>query len=55
MNKFSGKTESIPLGTQQIAGQILDQPPAVLGQIGDNPKKKSILSYGHIDVQPVRK
>ncbi|KAI0694114.1 CNDP dipeptidase [Cytidiella melzeri] len=52
LNKFGVKTESIPLGTQQIEGQVLDLPPAILGRIGDDPKKKTILIYGHFDVQP---
>ncbi|KAI0340336.1 CNDP dipeptidase [Trametopsis cervina] len=52
LNKFGVKTEAIPLGTQQIEGQVLDLPPAIVGRIGDDPKKKTILVYGHFDVQP---
>jgi Cys-Gly metallodipeptidase DUG1 len=54
LNKYGVKTESIPLGTQKIEGQTLDLPPAILGRIGDDPNKKTILIYGHFDVQPVR-
>lgn len=53
LNKYGVKTELIPLGTQQVDGQILDLPPAIVGRIGDDPKKKTILIYGHFDVQPV--
>lgn len=53
LNKFGVKTESIPLGKQHIEGQVLDLPPALVGRIGDDPKKKTILIYGHFDVQPV--
>jgi len=52
LNKFGVKTESIPLGQQHIEGQVLDLPPAIVGRIGDDPKKKTILIYGHFDVQP---
>jgi Cys-Gly metallodipeptidase DUG1 len=31
----------------------LDLPPAILGKLGDDPKKKTVLIYGHFDVQPV--
>ncbi|KAF8448561.1 hypothetical protein BGX38DRAFT_1188486 [Terfezia claveryi] len=30
----------------------LDLPPVLLGRYGDDPKKRSILVYGHYDVQP---
>ena len=53
LEKFGVKTEAIPLGTQHIEGQVLDLPPAIVGKIGDDPKKKTILVYGHFDVQPV--
>ena len=54
LNKYGVKTELIPLGTQQVEGQTLDLPSAIVGRIGDDPKKKTILIYGHFDVQPVR-
>ncbi|GJE98696.1 CNDP dipeptidase [Phanerochaete sordida] len=52
LEKFGVKTDSIPLGKQHIEGQVLDLPPAIVGRIGDDPKKKTILIYGHFDVQP---
>lgn len=41
------------LGTETIDGHEIELPPAVLGKIGEDPKKKTILIYGHFDVQPV--
>lgn len=41
------------LGTQELEGQSLPLPPAILGKIGEDKNKKTILVYGHFDVQPV--
>lgn len=41
------------LGTETLDGHEIKLPPAVLGKIGEDPKKKTILIYGHFDVQPV--
>lgn len=41
------------LGTVTIDGHEIKLPPAVLGKIGEDPGKKTILLYGHFDVQPV--
>ncbi len=54
LTKYGVKTQSVPLGTQELEGQTLELPPAIIGKIGDNPSKKTILIYGHFDVQPVR-
>ena len=54
LNQYGVKTAAIPLGTQDIEGQVLDLPPAIVGRIGEDPKKKTIFIYGHFDVQPVR-
>ena len=43
----------VPLGKHSLDGQELDLPPAVFAQIGSDPSKKTILCYGHFDVQPV--
>lgn len=45
-------TKQVELGTQELQGQTLPLPPAVLGSIGKDPKKKTVLIYGHFDVQP---
>ena len=34
-------------------GEELQLPPAILGRIGDDKAKKTVLVYGHFDVQPV--
>ena len=41
------------LGTETLDGHKIKLPPVVLGKIGEDPKKKTILLYGHFDVQPV--
>lgn len=33
----------------------LDLPPVILSRYGDDPKKRTILVYGHYDVQPALK
>ncbi|KIK93022.1 hypothetical protein PAXRUDRAFT_12891 [Paxillus rubicundulus Ve08.2h10] len=43
------------LGQCPIQGQLLDLPPAILGRLGEDPKKKTVLIYGHYDVQPALK
>lgn len=46
-----------PLGTQPppVADPTLQLPPIVLGRYGLDPAKKTILIYGHYDVQPALK
>ncbi|KAJ9097379.1 hypothetical protein QFC19_006849 [Naganishia cerealis] len=46
------KVEKRPLGKQILEGQELDLPPALLGELGNDPNKKTVLIYGHFDVQP---
>lgn len=36
-------------------GGELPLPPALLGTLGKDPKKKTVLVYGHLDVQPALK
>ncbi|KAF9242271.1 hypothetical protein BU15DRAFT_44146 [Melanogaster broomeanus] len=40
------------LGQHLMQGQLLDLPPAILGRLGEDPNKKTVLVYGHYDVQP---
>lgn len=47
-----GRIRSVPLGKQVLDGQELDLPPALVGSLGNDPKKKTVLVYGHYDVQP---
>ena len=46
-------TKLVDLGKHVMDGEELPLPPAILGRIGDDPKKKTVLVYGHYDVQPV--
>ncbi|KAG8948396.1 hypothetical protein FRC04_009766 [Tulasnella sp. 424] len=46
------KVRTVDLGKQILDGQEIQLPPAILGSIGDDPKKKTIQLYAHYDVQP---
>lgn len=43
------------LGKEQVDGKDsdLDLPPVILGSIGNDKKKRTVLLYAHYDVQPV--
>ncbi len=49
-------TQRVDLGVQE--GQPDDEPlrlpPVILGRVGEDPAKRTVLVYGHYDVQPVR-
>jgi hypothetical protein len=45
---------TVDLGKQVLDGEEIQLPPALLGRLGDDPKKKTVLLYAHYDVQPVR-
>lgn len=47
------ETRLVELGKHVMDNQELDLPPVILGRIGNDPKKKTVLVYGHFDVQPV--
>ena len=42
-------------GKQILQGVTLDLPPILLGKYGNDPLKKTVLVYGHYDVQPAKK
>ncbi|KAF9153317.1 hypothetical protein BGX20_004952, partial [Mortierella sp. AD010] len=42
-------------GTHVMDGHTLQLPPIVLGAYGRDPAKKTVLVYGHYDVQPALK
>jgi Cys-Gly metallodipeptidase DUG1 len=47
------KVKRVELGPQkQSDGSEIPLPDVLFGEIGNDPKKKTILLYGHIDVQP---
>ncbi|KAF9011935.1 hypothetical protein BDQ17DRAFT_1272331 [Cyathus striatus] len=52
LKAYGVDTKLVDLGTQDIEGQTLPLPPAILGEIGDDKSKKTVLIYGHFDVQP---
>lgn len=47
------ETKLVDLGRHEMNGEDLPLPPAILGRIGNDPAKKTVLIYGHFDVQPV--
>lgn len=50
-------TQCVDLGPQDGQGngdEPLGLPPLILGRVGEDPAKKTVLVYGHYDVQPVR-
>ncbi len=45
--------ELADLGEQKLPdGSSIPLPPLVFGNLGSDPKKKTVLIYGHLDVQP---
>ncbi|RHZ80696.1 hypothetical protein Glove_132g5 [Diversispora epigaea] len=44
--------EVVNVGTQVLDNKTLKLPPVLLGTYGNDPNKKTILVYGHYDVQP---
>ncbi|KAI8060985.1 hypothetical protein BC940DRAFT_310848 [Gongronella butleri] len=53
LKELGASVETRNPGTQDFHGQMtLDLPPVVLATVGNDPAKKTILVYGHYDVQP---
>ncbi len=63
MNFFSDKlrqlgalVELADIGMQALDdGSEIRLPPVILGSLGNDPKKKTVLAYCHLDVQPAAK
>jgi len=54
LKQYGVETKTVDLGTHTMDGHSLKLPPVVLGRIGDDKSKKTILLYGHFDVQPAQ-
>jgi Cys-Gly metallodipeptidase DUG1 len=54
LKALGAHVELRPLGKQEHK-ENLDLPPVVIARYGDDPKKRTILVYGHYDVQPALK
>jgi len=54
LTALGAEVEKRPLG-KQPGKEDLDLPPVVIARYGNDKKKRTILVYGHYDVQPARK
>ena len=55
MERLGGTTRLCDLGMQKMEdGSELELPPVLIGQIGTDKNKKTVLIYGHLDVQPAK-
>jgi Cys-Gly metallodipeptidase DUG1 len=52
MKRLQVEVKKIDIGTHVMDGQTIPLPPILLGSYGSDPTKKTILVYGHYDVQP---
>ncbi|XP_050506548.1 cytosolic non-specific dipeptidase [Diabrotica virgifera virgifera] len=56
LQALGASAELRDLGTQTLPnGQTIPLPPVLFGSLGNDPKKKTVLIYGHLDVQPAHK
>ena len=56
LEKCGAKIEYCDVGEQTLPdGKKLKLPPVLMGELGNDPKKKTLLVYGHLDVQPAAK
>ena len=56
VESLGGTVRLADVGQQVLPdGQQIVLPPVLLGQIGDDPSKKTVCMYGHLDVQPAFK
>ncbi|XP_050301476.1 cytosolic non-specific dipeptidase-like [Anthonomus grandis grandis] len=53
LEDLGAKAELKDIGNQQFAdGTVVKLPPVIFAQLGSNPCKKTVVVYGHLDVQP---
>ncbi|XP_071550810.1 cytosolic non-specific dipeptidase isoform X1 [Panulirus ornatus] len=56
LEALGAKCELHEIGLQTLPdGKKISLPPVLLGQLGTDPKKKTVCVYGHLDVQPALK
>ncbi|KAJ3041622.1 hypothetical protein HDV00_008898 [Rhizophlyctis rosea] len=55
LKRLGASVETRNPGKQTLEGKELDLPPVVLGTYGTDASKKTVLVYGHYDVQPAFK
>jgi nonspecific dipeptidase len=56
LQKLGCTTQLKDLGNQDLGeAGIVPLPPVLLAQLGNDPKKKTVCVYGHLDVQPALK
>ena len=54
LESYGVETKTVDLGKHTVDGQELPLPPAILGRLGKDKHKKTVLIYGHLDVQPAK-
>uniref|UniRef100_A0A915K6K2 Cytosolic non-specific dipeptidase n=1 Tax=Romanomermis culicivorax TaxID=13658 RepID=A0A915K6K2_ROMCU len=53
LEKYGAKCSLFDIGSQNLSdGTILALPPILFANLGEDPRKKTICIYGHLDVQP---
>lgn len=53
LKSLGAKVELRDIGTEKLPnGSTIPLPPVLLGSLGDDKNKQTILLYGHLDVQP---
>ena len=56
LQNIGASVEYVDVGTQVTeAGNEIPLPPVILGVLGNDQAKKTVLLYGHMDVQPAKK
>ncbi|XP_066572172.1 cytosolic non-specific dipeptidase [Amia ocellicauda] len=55
LRKMGGKVDLVDIGNQELPnGKIIPLPKVVTAQFGNDPKKRTVCVYGHVDVQPAK-
>ncbi len=53
LKELGANIELAKIGEQKLPdGTTIPLPPLVFGNLGNDPNKKTVLIYGHLDVQP---